>query len=158
MTAMITCSMFSDPLHMDSIASNNFVWQSTGLYLKIKRVCSLWKILLLLNWIYLLYLIILLLCLFYFYLYLHNPKHFLTCRLLHTCTHTSVHLYSYHAAIHTTVDIWLPCIRTSFLLTETGRDPVVVEEREPLGSELTKMLWFCRTPVIITENANRYKK
>ena len=73
-------------------------------------------------------------------------------------TQTSVDLYSYHAAIHTTVDIWLPCIRTSFLLTETGRDPVVVEEREPLGSELTKMLWFCRTPVIITENANRYKK
>ena len=101
---------------------------------------------------------ILLLCLFYFYLHFDNHKHFLTCRLLHTCTHTSVHLYSYHAAIHTIVDIWLPCIRTSFLLTETGRDPVVVEEREPLGSELTKMLWFCRTPVIITENANRYKK
>lgn len=66
MTATITCSMFSDPLHMDSIASNNFVWQSTGLYLKIKHVCSLLKILLLLNWIYLLYLIILLLCLFTF--------------------------------------------------------------------------------------------
>lgn len=37
----------------------------------------------------------------------------------------------------------------SFLLTETGRDPVVVEEREPLGSELTKMLWFCRTPELV---------
>ena len=61
--AIITCSMFSVPLHRDSIASNNFVWQSTGLYLKIKPVCSLLKILLLLNWIYLLYL------LFYFYVY-----------------------------------------------------------------------------------------
>lgn len=27
----------------------------------------------------------------------------------------------------------------SFLLTETGTDPVVVEDREPLGNELTKM-------------------
>ena len=144
-------TVFSPTTH-DQLLSNNFDWQSTGLYLKIKCVCSLWKILLLLNWICLLYLI---LCLFYFYLYLDNHKHFLTCRLLHTCTHTSVHLYSYHAAIHTIVDIWLPCIRTSFLLTETGRDPVVVEEREPLGSELTKMLWFCRTPVISIENANR---